>query len=40
MYISRSLLDHYAYKWYNKPFDELTEEQQEGIRIYIEESLL
>lgn len=40
MYIKKSLLDYYAYKWYDKPFDELTEKQQEGIRIYIEESLL
>ena len=40
MYIKKSLLDYYAYKWYDKSYDELTDNQQEDIRTYIEESLL
>ena len=40
MYIKKDLLDYYANKWYNKPYDELSEKEQELIRLYIEESLL
>lgn len=40
MYIKKDLLNRYALKWYGKTYDELTDEQKEFIRTYIEESLL
>lgn len=39
MYFSESILNYWAEKWYHKPYSELTEEQQEDIKLYLTETL-
>ena len=39
MHFSEYTLNFWAEKWYNKPYSELTKEQQEDIRLYLTETL-